>query len=313
MSSAETAKQGKRSRWRDRLSSLLAIVGVCLLAYPLVATYLKNIGQAELATAYKSTVTRIDEADQQYWLKRARQYNSNIAGTPILDPWLARVAKDNDPYRAYLNELNPSQHDEDPIAVLTIPSIKTKLPVFHGTDAETLDRGVGHLYGSALPVGGENMHSVLTAHSGLIEATMFDHLPDVKVGAAVYVEVMGETLKYQVYQTEVVLPEQTQSLQPQAGKDLLTLITCTPYGVNTHRLLVHATRVPFTPADQQEVDETKLQVWGTWMTAVLALLVLALLAHLWLALAKRKRRNGKDEDVSGDEMNGSNDGRSDGR
>ena len=286
-------KKPKKPWWKDWPSLALALIGVLLLAYPLTVTYLKNVGQQEVADAYNSSVTELDTQEQQYWLDRARTYNQNVASMPILDPWLSRVAKDNAPYRTYLDELNPTADDEAPIGVVTVPSIQTKLPIYHGTDASSLDRGVGHLYGSALPVGGKGMHSVLTAHSGLIEATMFDHLQDVQEGDDVYIEVMGETLKYRVYDIEVVLPEEVSSLQPESGRDLLTLITCTPYGVNTHRLLVHAERVPLDAADKQVIEDTKPQVWRTWMTAVLAILILAVAAHIWLGARKRKKKKGE--------------------
>lgn len=285
----------KQPWWKDWTSLALAILGIVLLSYPLVVTYMKNVGQAELSEAYRSSISTLDTQQQEYWLQRAREYNAKTAGMPILDPWLARVSKDNDPYRSYLAELNPSGKEEDPLGVITLPTIKTVLPIFHGTEAESLDRGVGHLYGSALPVGGQDMHSVLTAHSGLIEATMFDHLKDVKENDAFYIQVMGQTLKYQVYDIEVVLPEEVGSLHPEPGRDLVTLVTCTPYGVNTHRLLVHAERVPMDTSDEQAIEDTRPQVWRNWMTVVVLVLVLALLGHLWLGWRKRRKKDEEED------------------
>lgn len=129
------------------------------------------------------------------------------------------------------------------MARLRIPAIDVDLPVFHGTSAPTLDRGIGHLFGTALPVGGASTHSVVTAHRGVPEARFFNRLPDVVIGDDVVIDVLGEQLVYRVTATEVVLPEETDSLAMVPGADLLTLITCTPYAVNSHRLLVHAERV----------------------------------------------------------------------
>lgn len=284
-----------RARRRDTLTSLLlALLGIALLAYPLLATYAKNLHQLDVTRAYDASVAGWDSHTQHYWLDRAHDYNARSAGMPILDPWLARISDDNELYRAYLEELNPSDKDDAPIGVLTIPSIRSSLPIYHGTDLKTLDRGVGHLFGSALPVGGTNTHSVLTAHSGLIEATLFDRLPDVGIGDAVYIETMGTTLKYQVHSTEIVLPEQTSSLEPVVGEDLLTMITCTPYGVNTHRLLVHAHRVPMEAFDQALVDGTRPAIWQWWMTIVVGIVALAALGHLWLGY-RRRRHDGDDD------------------
>lgn len=130
---------------------------------------------------------------------------------------------------------------------LRIPSIQVDLPIYHGTSDATLEKGVGHLEGTSLPVGGESQHSVLTAHRGLPSATLFDDLGEVKVGETFTIEVFGEVLTYKVIETQTIEPEQTQALVPRFGEDLVTLVTCTPLGINTHRYLVTAERVTPTP------------------------------------------------------------------
>lgn len=129
------------------------------------------------------------------------------------------------------------------MARLVIPEIDVDLPVLHGTDPAALIQGVGHIFGSSLPVGGESTHAVLTAHSGYVNATLFDELHRLDVGSEMTVHVLGETLVYRVEEILEVLPDQSDSLQVSEGRDLLTLITCTPVGVNTHRLLVRGERV----------------------------------------------------------------------
>lgn len=176
------------------------------------------------------------------------------------------------------------------MAALAIPSIGVALPVYHGTEPETLAHGVGHLYGSGLPVGGEGNHSVLTGHSGLIDATLFDRLPEVKVGDKFYLNVLGEDFTYQVDEINTVLPEDTSKIQPIADRDLVTLITCTPYGVNSHRLLVRGTRVPNDPVETHSAFDAAAGLWQWWMIAAAVAIVLALLALLWLWLRNRKKQ-----------------------
>ena len=186
------------------------------------------------------------------------------------------------------------------MATIKIPSIDVNLPIYHGTDTATLDKGVGHLFGTALPVGGESTHTVLTGHTGLGNATMFDQLTSVKMGDYFYIETAGRHLKYQVTDIRVVLPHETESLNKVEGKDLATLITCTPYGVNTHRLLVTGERVPM---DEEAVAAEAAQVKGSvmkpWMIAVLAsvVVILGIAGVIWLR--SRKRNNEEPQEIEG--------------
>lgn len=281
----------KRSVIHKAIPLLLVIAAFAILLYPVVVTYLRNAQQAEIAQSYRDSHTQLDDTERLEWLDRAREYNQLNTGAPILDPWLNRVAKDNAPYQDYLAELNPFGDTDAPMAALSIPKIKSQLPVYHGTDAETLHHGVGHLYGSALPVGGEGNHSVLTGHTGLTTATLFDRLDEVEVGDAFYLDVLGEGLKYEVDQVKVVLPEEVSDIQPVAGQDLVTLITCTPYGINSHRLLVRGTRVPMDDNEAAEAFDGSANLWQPWMVAVMVLVAAVLLAILLLTLrARRKRR-----------------------
>ncbi|MDO5512741.1 class C sortase [Corynebacterium sp.] len=281
--------QEQRFDVRRLLPLLLILVGVLGMSYPVTATYFRNAHQADIAEAYRKSTSTMTEQDRSEWLARAREYNENRAGGPILDPWLARVSKDNRPYEDYLEQLNP-EGDESPFAAVAIPSIDVTLPIYHGTEPDVLTKGVGHLYGSALPVGGEGMHSVLTGHSGLVDATLFDNLGKVEIGEHFHVDVMGQTLTYEIDQIEVVLPEETELIQPEENRDLVTLITCTPYGINSHRLLVRGTRIESDPEAAQEAFAKGAGVWQAWMIGALAALFLALLVWLWLILRNRRRR-----------------------
>ncbi|MDO5730970.1 class C sortase [Corynebacterium sphenisci] len=296
-----TRAEPSRRRARTVLApALLVLLGLLVLLYPVVATQWNNAKQLRAAREYSRIEQNTDPERLSAAWESARRYNAERASGPILDPWLARVGQDNADYQAYLAELNQQQA----MARLVVPAATVDLPVYHGSTEKTLQRGVGHLYGTDLPVGGEGTHAVLTAHTGLANATLFDNLTDVHAGDAIYVAVAGQRLKYEVESTEVVLPEETDSLAPVADEDLITLVTCTPYGINTHRLLVTGHRVPMDPADAAGFADSGLH-WQWWMWAILAaaLLILARLAW-WLIRAPRGRRaeagTDPDRDPDGD-------------
>ncbi|MDO4760774.1 MAG: class C sortase [Corynebacterium sp.] len=267
---------------------ILALAGLSLLLYPLGVTLLHNSQQVAQVDQYRRAHAQVDDHDRNFWLQRAREYNAQFSGAPILDPWLRRVARDNDPYQNYVRELNPSGTPDAVMAVIAVPSIGVKLPVLHGSSPHTLEQGVGHLYGSALPVGGVGTHSIVTGHTGLVGATMFDKLIDVAIGDAIYIDVLGETLKYEVGAITTVLPDEISQLQPVADQDLLTLITCTPYGINTHRLLVQAHRVDVDTHEAAEVFD-HASIWQPWMIVVLGIIVLFVLILAYYLLRTRHR------------------------
>ena len=188
-------------------------------------------------------------------------------------------------YQAYLHEMDI----DSVMAWIVIPSIHVSLPVYHGTETRTLADGIGHLFGTSLPIGGPSTHAVLTGHTGLSTATMFDNLTQDKKGDAFYVSSLGQTLKYEVVDIAVVKPEETDSLHKVPGCDLMTLITCTPYGVNSHRLLVTGERVPMddpTAAAAEEAEALPAPM-QTWMKVIIVAVVIILtvvagiLGRLW--------------------------------
>lgn len=252
---------------------LSALAGVALLVYPLAMSHWNNNKQLELAQLFEENNQNTQPAILQEQLDSAHEYNRLNTGGPLSDPWLSRVSEGSDNYRAYLSELS----GQSVMARLVIPAIDVDLPVYHGTTERTLAKGIGHLFGSQLPVGGPGTHALLTGHTGIPEATLFDNLDQLEIGDAFYISVAGEHLKYEVSELDVVLPNETETLAPVVGEDLVTLITCTPYGINTHRLLVTGHRVEMDPA--QEI-ESVTRVWTWWMytlVAVVALLILLIL------------------------------------
>ena len=273
-----------RERFVTWLPLVLVLVGVAVLLYPVMATQHNNDEQQRLAEMYTSSVEAAGPDTVAKERASAQTYNDNLESAPILDPWLESQRPDTPQYQAYLHEM-----DIDPVmARIVIPSIHVSLPVFHGTESRTLTEGVGHLFGTSLPIGGPSTHAVLTGHTGLSTATMFDNLNQVKKGDAFYVSSLGQTLKYEVVDITVVKPEETDSLRKVPGRDLITLITCTPYGVNSHRLLVTGERVPMDPtaaaAEEAEALPAPMQIWmkAIIVAVVIILAVVAgILGRLW--------------------------------
>ena len=231
----------------------LMIAGLSLLVYPLVANTWNNHVQATLVNNYTESVdTAIEEGklDVSSELEKAEEYNAELLPSILPDSFAEAEANGTD--SEYMSLLNAN--DDGVMGYIQIPSINVKLPIFHTTDDDVLQIGVGHLEGSSLPVGGPNTHSVLSAHRGLPSATLFTDLDKVELGDDFFVIIMGEYFAYEVDQIEVVEPDDTSLLQVEDGKDLCTLITCTPYGVNTQRLMVRGHRVEYTPTLLAEAD-----------------------------------------------------------
>lgn len=233
------------------------------MLYPVIATTYNNQRQTEFASEYNQHVQAAAPDILAGTLQAAREYNASFGGLPILDPWLTLVSNspESQEYARYESQLA----DFEVMARLRVPSAGIDLPIYHGTTDRVLAEGVGHLYDTSLPVGGVGTHSVLTSHTGLANATLFDHLTDVEIGDLIFIQVYGETLAYQVDQIKVVLPDEISDLTSQAGEDLLTLFTCTPCAANSHRLLVRGHAVPYTPevlaAAEENASSHGLETW----------------------------------------------------
>ena len=281
-------------RWRPGLTTWLAascaLTGIVLLSYTPAASWFSQYQQSRLIDTYNDSLRREGQttgnetgrAEAGEALADARAYNEKLRSGAILAP------NTNVPRSA--GETAGNEYHEllkgpaEVMARIRIPGIDVDLPVYHGTSDLTLLRGAGHLQGTSLPVGGESTHSVITAHRGLAEATVFTNLDRMHVGDTFTIEVMGEVLVYEVRQTQVVAPEEQEALYPKEGHDLLTLVTCTPLGVNTHRILVTGERVIPTP--QEEVDralqDSDLPRFPWWLLLSGGGFV-AVTGYLWLA------------------------------
>lgn len=223
-------------RWL--LAAACGVVALGLLLYPLVGELLSEKYYSDVETAYTEAIEDTDDAELTAQREAAEQYNAMLANATISEGGASA------PPLAYADQLTVG----GVMAYVDIPQIGVYLPVQHGTGAETLEKSVGHVAGTSLPVGGENTHAVLSAHSGMASSKLFSDIDQLEKGDTFYVHVLGEVLAYEVDAINTVLPTDTSLLQIEAGKDLVTLVTCTPFGINTHRLLVRGHRVPYVPA-----------------------------------------------------------------
>lgn len=277
------------------LACLVFIIAGAVLGYAPVATVVNNLRQHQQSQEYSQQIARREstsegKAKNKAAIQKARDYNSTLNGIPILDPFLEDVENSSTKYQQYLGVLA----DSDVMSRIRVESAGIDLPVRHGTDDSSIATGAGHVYGTALPVGGEGNRTVLTAHTGMQSATLFDHLTDVKVGDIMVVETYGEKLTYKVTDIRTVLPSQSDALTAVPGKDLLTLMTCTPYGVNTHRLLVTGERTSNAEGATTEPGVQHELAGLSWMMKAMGTLAVALiLAGLMVPIVARPQSRTK--------------------
>lgn len=244
-------EKGKRrgSKLPLILALILVLVGAGIFLYPAVSNLIADLSHRQIITSHANLVSSLDEETLAEEWKKAEEYNENLMGDPVHDPFI--------PGSGYAI---PDNYDQvlaldDVMCTLEIPKINLSLPVYHGTSEEVLAKGVGHMEVTALPIGGLNRHSVLTGHRGLPSAELFTRLDELEVGDHFYIHVLDEVHAYEVDQITVVEPDELENLVAVPGRDLITLVTCTPYAVNTHRLLVRGTRVEYDPETEQQEDE----------------------------------------------------------
>ena len=241
-------------------AAVLFLMALGLTLYPLVSNYVNQKYASEIQTAYQKLIQQTDDSVLQEAKQRAIAYNLAITpGTAdaYSEESLLSAAEN------YSDQLDIAGNGI--MGYVEIPKIQVNLPIYHGTDAEVLDRGVGHLLGSSLPVGGENTHTILSGHSGMASQKMFTDLEQLVPGDVFYLNVLNETLAYQVTEINTVLPYETDLLGIVPGEDLCTLVTCTPYGVNSHRLLVRGSRIPYEEAAAMEEETASVEpIASTW-------------------------------------------------
>lgn len=275
---------------------IIFLAGLSLLLYPFVANQWNNYRQKQLISGYEQVVSDKEAAegiDYDAERKKAEDYNEALLPCVLPDSFALAEASGVDP--VYMNTLNIA--GDEMMGSVEIPKINIKIPIYHTTEEDVLNKGAGHLEGSSLPVGGANTHAVISAHRGLPSASLFTDLDQMKVGDHFLLHVLDETLCYEVDKISVVKPEDTSALAVEDGQDLVTLLTCTPYGVNTERLLVRGHRVPYV---EEEVKEEKTVLSGSslhtnyllWVFVGLSVTALFVFV-LYLKETKLKRRANK--------------------
>lgn len=231
---------------------IVFVLGFLLLCYPLVGNFIQRQQQDDAVASYQEGVDMGTEEERQAEISRANEYNSMLYQSKgaIVDNMDTSILSEE----SYESLLDVS--DTGVMGSIEIPKIDVDLPIYHGTSDDVLDIGVGHLEGSSLPVGGENTKAILTGHRGLPGSTLFTRLDEMVEGDLFFLNVMGETLAYKVTDIVTILPEDVSSLEIEAGTDKVSLITCTPYGINTHRLVVTGERVPYEEAEYNSIMST---------------------------------------------------------
>ena len=230
--------------------SLLMLFGLSLLLYPLVANMWNNHRQEELLSDYDAKLSEaVEDGSVDYEKEKAaaEKYNDELIPCVLPDSFAVAAARgqESEEFKKYMSCLNLT--GDGIMGKVRIPKIGVNLPIFHTTAEDILEIGAGHLEGSTLPIGGKGTHSVISAHRGLPSASLFTDLDKLEIGDNFFIEVLNETLAYEVDQILVVEPEETEALAVVEGEDLLTLLSCTPYGMNTQRLMVRGHRVPYSP------------------------------------------------------------------
>ena len=265
------------------------LVGIFLLLYPSVANYWNSFHQTRAIASYTEIVSSMSSEDYKRILDSAREYNKGITETGIR--W---VFTDTD-RTAYEKEL---KIDESGImGYVSIPKFHIRAPIYHGTDENVLQTAIGHIENSSLPVGGKGTHSMISGHRGLPSARLFTDIDMMKEGDTWTITVLNETITYECDQIRIVLPEDLSDLRIEEGKDLCTLITCTPYGINTHRLLVRGHRVP-NANGSADVTADAIQIEPIYIAPFLAGPILLILLIILLVSTRRAKRVGPDQIIT---------------
>ena len=277
----------KNNNWTTAFLVLLLLAGVSLLLYPSLSDYWNSMHQPRAIASYAETVSQLDTAQYDEMWKAAQDYNRSLAQRETA------FALTDEQKAAYESLLDVSGLGV--MGYIEIPEIDCSLPIYHGTEESVLQVAVGHLEWSNLPVGGEGTHCVLSGHRGLPSAKLFTNLDKLAVGDTFLLRVLDEVLTYEVDQILIVEPEQVDVLGIVPGEDYCTLVTCTPYGINTHRLLVRGHRVENTPeAARMHVTADATQFDPLLVAPVLAIPVLLLLLMI-LLVPKRRRKSREDK------------------
>ena len=291
---------------KSKLITLLAaagiLLGLAILAYPVVSNVSFRNNQQELADYYENSIKAIDPQELDSMIDDCNRYNEQLLNSKVrlTDPF--ENEKERLEEHPYIDLLN--QNGDGAMGILEIPAIKSKLAIYHYTDDEVLAKGIGHLQGTSLPVGGKGTHCVLSGHTGTADKEMFTNLDQLREGDVFYIYTLGNTLAYKVDQIQVVLPEETEGLYIDREKDYVTLVTCTPYGINSHRLLVRGERIEYEEAKQIENTQgtfkthtwAKQYIYAMIVGVIISVGVVILIIVIYRRILKKKTSSGSKEE-----------------
>lgn len=281
---------------------LLGVISLGITLYPLIGNYLSEKNKSTVLTEYARTVEKLEDTSIHEMLAEAQAYNNALMPGMLSMENIFSQAGHAVAEERYYDLL--AVNADGIMGYVEIPKIAVYLPIYHGTDSDVLDMGIGHLIGSSLPIGGESTHSVLTGHSGMAREKMFSDLDQLKDGDVFYLHVLDLTLAYEVDQTKIVLPDNTSYLGIEKGQDYCTLITCFPFGVNTHRLLVRGHRIEYTEPgitneSESDTENNAEPVASTWEQQYIKGLMIAFVIMMIGIILSRttifRRRRGKHE------------------
>ena len=275
---------------------LMIIVGLGIILYPIISNQVYQKYYQDVIGNYERTVTKQKNSQNEKLIEEAREYNHSLTSTNIVDAFQNPNRESSSEYMSILNV-----NDKGMMGYISIPKIDVRIPIYHGTSSNVLQKGVGHLEGSSFPVGGENTHAILSAHRGLPSSRLFTDLNQLKEGDIFYIYILDQVFAYQVDQILVTEPSETEALKIVDGKDYVTLVTCTPYAINTHRLLVRGERIEYnrdvekqTQIDMSLSTADVILYVGLTIAVVLIIVAVIMLIHY-------KKKKGKNRQISSKE------------
>ena len=277
---------------KDIIRLIVLFVAFAVLLYPTVSSYVNEKNGSKVVSNYDAESVRLSNAEKEKMLEDARAYNKEmLSNIDLIDPFSQGETNIDERYESLLN-----MDGSGMMGYIRIPKIKVEIPIYHGTSESVLQAGVGHFWGTSLPVGGESTHTVLTGHRGLPTKTLFTNMDKLVKGDVFYIKVLDETLAYKVDQILTVLPEETEALSIVPGKDYATLVTCTPYAINTHRLLVRGHRIPYEEAVKIEKNTStgiELSFTTKVLIVTLGIIFIGLVIAMLYSLYDKRRRKKK--------------------
>lgn len=282
-------KHKKKKRWiRTVLLILILFLGLSLLLYPTVANYINSLSFHKVIEDYKEKVADLDDDAYAEMLSAAHAYNSELAENTMYMSSLSEEQREV--YNSLLDVLGTGV-----MGYIEIPKVDIELPIYHGMNDAVLQSGVGHFEGSSLPVGGVTVHTLLSGHTGLPSCKLFTDIRKLNLGDTFTLHVLNEVLTYEVESIDTVLPEALEKLQIEQDKDICTLFTCTPYGVNTHRLVIRAHRIA-TPKESDSTVQDDIKAKSLLLYILIPTLIVAFLVILFIILRRRRKKRGSPKD-----------------